>query len=139
MAFDPNTSPVRQTKDWTAAAAATAWMLGSIGRPATEDEVATLLGPERISPELGLLDGSLAGIAAMLEEQGLRAGNAHVSFDEVSERAGRQPITLLGRAWNHLTGVRGRDEGALLLANPSSSGWMGVGERMTRADFERLG
>lgn len=104
------------------------------------------LGPARISPALGLLDASGAGLVSYLGELGISAANnPDASFLDVSAAAGFQPMLIGGRAWNHWVGVRISDAPlnsglalVLALANPSP-GWMGVHQALGMADFDRLG
>jgi hypothetical protein len=138
LRFDPTIPPVRQTGDWQCSACSVAWMLCSVGRRVSQEEVCQLLGPSRISPEQGLLDGSGAGLVAFLGELGFQARAAWLDFDAVLERAGRQPLAIGGSAWYHWSAVRGRDGDVLLLANPAPT-WRGVGEEMTREEFRQQG
>lgn len=135
-----------QDYPWDCAAASLAWCLRAIGRPETEQDVINGLGPSRISPSLGLLDASGAGLVEYLGEIGIQAANnAAASWQEVVDAAGYQPMCIGGRAWNHWVAVRmggpaaGRpDAGVLILMNPSP-GWMGVGHDMDQSNFTRLG
>jgi predicted chitinase len=138
IGFDPSTPPVRQSGDWQCSACSVTWMLRSVGRQVDQDEVCELLGPARISPGQGLLDGSGAGLVAFLGELGLQAKAAWLDFDAVLERAGHQPLAIGGSAWYHWSAVRGRDGDVLLLANPAPT-WRGVGDEMTRDEFEQQG
>lgn len=131
---------------WDCSAASTAWALQAAGLPYTEDEVIAGLGPSRISPELGLLDASGAGIVDWLASIGVSAENdASATFSEVAVAAGYQPMIMGGRSWYHWTGVRmgGPAWGVpelpyLLLANPAP-GWVGISQYMSDSDFADLG
>ena len=131
---------------WDCAAASTAWALQACGHAYTEREVAQGLGANRISPAYGLLDASGAGIVAWLAEIGITAENdAAVSWQELIDAAGYQPMIAGGRGWYHWTGVRisnafTQDEGPFLLAlaNPSP-GWKGVDHILDEYKFRELG
>ena len=131
---------------WDCAAASTAWALQAAGIPYTEYDVIVGLGPTRISPTLGLLDASGAGIVDWLSTIGVAAAyNPYASWDELIGCAGFQPTIMGGRSWYHWTGVRmgcaaapEAPEDVVLLANPSP-GWMGVGQSMHETQFDSLG
>lgn len=140
LAADPQDVP------WDCAACSTAWCLRSIGLDYSEQDVVNGLGPARISPALGLLDASGAGLVSYLAELGIEsANNPYASWQEIQDAAGFQPMVIGGRAWCHWVAVRmGTDAlgiqnpRALALMNPAN-GWMGVGQQMYEADFVRLG
>jgi len=131
---------------WDCAAASTAWALQACGHPYTEDEVIAGLGPSRISPALGLLDASGAGLVEWLASIGVTAENdPDASFSELEAAAGFQPMVCGGRGWNHWTGVRmggvayrGVPFGTILLANPAP-GWMGITQYLTESASLVLG
>lgn len=135
-----------QDYPWDCSAASTAWALRTIGLDYTEDDVIAGLGPGRISPTLGLLDASGAGLVAYLAEIGVGAeNNPAATFQHVSDAAGFQPMVMGGREWCHWVGVRmggpcaGRPSiGQLVLMNPAP-GYMGVGQYMDALDFDQLG
>jgi hypothetical protein len=135
-----------QDYPWDCAACSTAWAMRTVGRSVTEQDVIAGLGPSRISPSLGLLDASGAGLVSYLAEQGISAeNNPSASWSEVLAAAGFQPMVIGGRTWNHWTAVRmgtiaiGRpDLDALALMNPSP-GWMNVYQSMMPAQFSSLG
>lgn len=135
-----------QDYPWDCAACSTAWAMRTIGYDVSEQDVIAGLGPSRISPSLGLLDASGAGLVSFLEEQGINAANnASASFDDVMAAAGSQPMVIGGRAWCHWVAVRigsliagAQNVEALALMNPAS-GYMGVDQVLYRADFDRLG
>jgi hypothetical protein len=112
----------------------------------SEQDVIAGLGPTRISPTLGLLDASGAGLVSYLGEQWIQAeNNADASFQEVLDAAGFQPMVIGGRGWNHWVGVRmgtvaaGREDLRLLALMNSSPGWMSVDQVLDEYDFQRLG
>ena len=125
--FDPATPDEKQRQDWTCAIRSTMWLLKSIGIDVTPDETQDAMSPRYVTPELGLLDATGAGIVQVLREQwGVTSENhASVTFDEVAALAGRMPVAIGGRNWGgpgkgHWSAVRGFDGTRLLLANPAS-------------------
>lgn len=140
LAADPQDYP------WDCAACSTAWAMRTIGRSVSEQDVIAGLGPGRISPSLGLLDASGAGLVSYLAEQGIAAeSNPNASFQEVTDAAGFQPMVMGGRQWCHWVGVRlspaifGRpDLRALALMN-SAAGYMGVDQVLYEDQFASLG
>jgi len=136
----------RQDMAWDCAACSTAWAMRAVGRSVSEQDVIDGLGPGRISPSLGLLDASGAGLVSYLAEQGISAeNNPDASWQEVQDAAGHQPVLVGGRAWCHWVAVRlgsdliGRpDLAALLLMNPAP-GYMGVDQVLYADDYARLG
>ena len=135
-----------QDYPWDCAAASLAWALQAAGLPYTEQQVIEGLGPSRISPELGLLDASGAGLVSWLAEIGVTAmNNGDASWTDIIVSAGYQPMVMGGRAWNHWTGVRmggpcfnGEDLEFVALANPAP-GWLDVGQYINSDQFEDLG
>lgn len=135
-----------QDYPWDCAAASLAWALQAAGLPWSEQQVIAGLGPTRISPTLGLLDASGAGLVEFLAEIGVSAeNNPNASYDDVVAAAGYQPMVIGGRTWNHWSGVRMGGIAAgldplvgIALANPAP-GWMGVGQAMTPETFDWLG
>lgn len=125
--FDPNTPDEKQRQDWTCAVRSTMWLLKSIGVAVTPDEAQDAMSPRYVTPELGLLDATGAGIVQVLRDRwGVDAENhATVTFDQVASWAGRMPVAIGGRNWGgpgrgHWSAVRGYDGTRLLLANPAS-------------------
>lgn len=135
-----------QDYPWDCAACSTAWAMRTIGFAVSEQDVIAGLGPERISPTLGLLDASGAGLVSYLAEQGIGAANdADASWDDLMAAAGFQPMVMGGRGWNHWVGVRmgsiaagGSGVPTLALMNPSP-GWMGINQTLTEATIAGLG
>jgi hypothetical protein len=131
---------------WDCAACSLAWCLRSVGFTHTEQDVIAGLGPSTISPTLGLLDASGAGLVSYCAELGVDAdNNPSASWYDVVGAAGYQPMLIGGRAWNHWVAVRmggpaaGRSSTAgVLLMNPSP-GYMGVDQALYELDFARLG
>lgn len=131
---------------WDCSACSTAWCLRTIGYGHTEQDVIVGLGPSRISPTLGLLDATGAGLVSYLAEQGVSSeNNPDASFDDVVAAAGYQPMVIGGRAWCHWVAVRmgGPAAGAarrlpLLLMNPAP-GYQGVSQALSAEQFAQLG
>ena len=125
--FDPDTPDEKQRQDWTCAIRSAMWLLKSIGIDVTPDEAQDAMHPRYVTPELGLLDATGAGIVEVLRDRwGVDAFNrASVTFDQVAGWAGRMPVAIGGRNWGgpgkgHWSAVRGFDGTRLLLANPAS-------------------
>jgi hypothetical protein len=143
--YDPTTPAIAQNDPWSCAPTSARWAMTAWGRHPTEQWFeSTMLAEGIVSTDLGLLDASGAGLARFLTEQygefGFAArNNGHVSFDDVKS-VGQSPVLIGGRQWNHWSGVRSYDPitDTLQLANPSS-GWMGVGQAMSRQQFTALG
>jgi hypothetical protein len=135
-----------QDYPWDCSAASLAWALNAYGYAITEAEVIIGLGPYRISPSLGLLDASGAGVVSYLAELGIPAmNNPSCSWEELEGAAGYQPMICGGREWCHWVGVRMGgtaagygDKGLVILANPAP-GYMAVHHDLWRTDFESLG
>lgn len=140
--FDPNTPTELQRQDWTCSIRSTMWVLKSLGVAVTPEEAQDAMSPQYVRSDVGLLDASGAGIVAVLQDRwGITAFNrAPVSFDDVAGWAGRYPIALGGRNWNHWTAVRGLDgDGRLVLANPGGTGPRFGQQTLNRQQFEDLG
>ena len=135
-----------QDYPWDCSATSTAWCLRTIGRSETEQDVIAGLGPGRISPSLGLLDASGAGLVAYLAELGVSAeNNPDCSWSDIIGAAGHQPMVIGGREWCHWVAVRmgtwaiGRtDLDYLALMNPAP-GYRGVDQVLDPEDFMILG
>lgn len=135
-----------QDYPWDCAACSTAWALRTIGFAVSEQDVITGLGPGRISPSLGLLDASGAGLVSYLGELGVGAdNNPSTTWQELVDAAGFQPMVAGGRTWCHWVGVRMGASAAnlgsglpLALMNPAP-GYMGVAQTLSEAQFNGLG
>jgi hypothetical protein len=135
-----------QDVPWDCSAASLTWALNAFGHGTTEADVVAGLGPQRITPQYGLMDSSGAGIVSYLAELGITAMNdGTVTWDEIQGAAGYQPMLAGGRAWCHWVGVRmaapafgmGPPD-LVLLANPAP-GYADVWQVLSHADFDRLG
>lgn len=135
-----------QDYPWDCSACSTAWAMRTVGYAVSEQDVITGLGPSRISPTLGLLDASGAGLVSYLAEMGISAANnSSASWDDVMAAAGYQPMVIGGRAWCHWVAVRmgssaiaRPDLELLVLMNPAP-GYLGVEQLLAPFDFEQLG
>ena len=138
--------PDYQDYPWDCSACSTAWSMRTIGFDVSEQDVIVGLGPERISPALGLLDASGAGLVSFLAEQGITAqNNPDATWDELLAGAGYQPMVIGGREWGHWVAVRMGTwaaglaiPSALALMNPAP-GYRGVDQVLDQPDFEALG
>ena len=136
----------RQDYPWDCAACSLAWCLRAIGRDVSEQDVIAGLGPGRISPTLGLLNASGAGLVDYLAEQGVVADYTSLAiWQDLQDAAGYQPMLIGGRRWNHWVAVRMGSQTAgreppdeLALMNPSP-GYRGVWGTLAEADFDDLG
>lgn len=135
-----------QDYPWDCAATSTSWSLRAIGRSETEQDVIAGLGPSRISPSLGLLDASGAGLVEYLGEIGVQAANnPSASWQEVLDAAGYQPLLIGGRAWCHWVAVRmggpaaGQPDLRLLALMNPAPGYMGVEQLLDESSFSILG
>jgi len=131
---------------WDCAACSTAWALRTVGYELSEQDVIEGLGPARISPALGLLDASGAGLVQYLSEIGVTASNnPNASWDDIVDAAGYQPMVMGGREWCHWVGVRmagpaaGRDTRDHVLLMNSSPGYRAIYQEITPGSFMVLG
>ncbi len=150
LPFLPDAPIDQQPNDWSCALQSTQWLLRSIGRnpdasnPVGDPWLTSELVPGIISPDVGLRNATGQPLADWITrtygaEMGFLAQASPVTFDDVAAGAGVNPMIIGGRAWNHWAGVRAlRSDGALRIANPSS-GWKGVDQSMSRAQFDALG
>ena len=150
LQFDPHTPTELQRQDWTCSIRATMWMLKSLGIAVTPEEAQDAMSPRYVTPDVGLLDASGAGIVEVLRDRwGVGAvNNAAATFDDVLAVAGRQPVAVGLRNWGgphkgHWTAVRGWDgpPGAerLLLANPGGTGAVYGQQTLNREQFDARG
>lgn len=146
VVYRPSEPPHAQQHDYDCSQESAEWSLWSVGRKPDDSWMEqTMIAEGVISPELGLLNSSGAGLAVWLNryygEDGYTAHNVDpVSFDQLASDCGRYPMMFGGRRWNHWSGLRAYDltRDVLLIANPSA-GWQGVGQEMSRDQFSRLG
>lgn len=137
--YDDQAEMPRQQRDWDCSAAATAWMGRSLGWGWNELDVAYEFALAGIAtPQVGLLDGTGAGIVRWLSLQPFSATNERASWSSVNELTGQCPIIMGSTRYYHWIGVRSGDGSRLYLAN-SAPGWAGVWQEMNRATFDRFG
>lgn len=135
-----------QDYPWDCAANATAWAMRTVGYKVTEQDVIKGLGPSRISPTLGLLDASGAGLVSYLKEMGITAeNNASATWEDMQAAAGYQPMVGGGRAWYHWIGIRmgsqtiGQPDRQVLAIMNGSPGYVGVYQVLDSWAFEKAG
>jgi hypothetical protein len=115
----------------------------SIGCSVAEEDLFDLMVPRYITREVGLLDGSGAGLVRLLSvDLGIRAKTERTSsFDEVAARAGSQPILLGSQRWvgpsgnnvatvGHWVAVRRLENGELVLMNPAGTSGPNFGQQV---------
>jgi hypothetical protein len=138
--WNPTTRPVRQNKSWNCSCASTAWVLQSMGIEVSQEDVVQRLGPARVNPTWGLMDGSGAALAELIEQEtGWPCGRRYVSYDDVFSLADVYPLALGLHGMYHWVACVGTDEaGHLKLANPAP-GYQGVGDIIDRDSFNRFG
>lgn len=146
IVYQPSEPPHAQQHDWDCSQESAEWSLWSVGRKPDDAWMEqAMIDQGVISPALGLLDSSGAGLAAFLTREwgefDYTASNTDpISFDALAEECGTYPMMIGGRNWNHWSGLRAydSDRDVLLIANPSA-GWKGVGQEMNRTQFKALG
>jgi hypothetical protein len=136
MTYDPETPPERQVQGWACSIRTATWMLKSLGGTLDAGAVQDLMVPQYVSPALGLLDGSGAGLADFLGLQtGCTVGHQWVDWAWLQAHAGTMPIGIGSPSMYHWLAVRGVNaDGTLALANPAP-GYDGVYDTMTEAQF----
>jgi hypothetical protein len=145
--YDSTIPTLTQTDDFSCSIFSATWCVRSVGVDVTEPTVRGLMMPGLVSADVGLLDGSGAGLARLFRDRfGLRAQSQQsISFDEAAALAGRGPLALGGHRWaevgGHMTGhwvaVRRFGNGELVLANPGGDGPKFGQKRLDRAAFEQ--
>ena len=95
--------------------------------------------PRYDSPAVGLHAADGSGLVELLRAHGYAADRLYPCLlSDVQARAGRQPVLLGGRVWNHWVYVNGLEsDGTLILENPSP-GFGGISHQL-RDSFTRLG
>jgi hypothetical protein len=149
--YNPDTRLILQNDPWSCWATSARMALEAWGRHPTESWIEPQAIADGIeSVELGLLDGSGVAGAAWLTRQysdpsegtpTIKAkATPSVSFDVAAASAGKTAILLGGHGWGHWTFVRRYNEvtGLLELGNPAGT-WMGIGQEMSREQFNRVG
>lgn len=145
LSFNPDAKITPQPDDFSCAIRSAQWLLRSIGRNPGDNWITQhLLDEGIVTREHGLMDASGQQFADWLNreygaEMGFTAHAVPVTFDDVAAGAGINPTMMGGRRWNHWSGVRSMNgDGSLHLANPAD-GWQGIGQSMTRTQFDALG
>jgi hypothetical protein len=142
LTYNPDFPLRLQVQDFACSIRTTQMLLESVGLIGVD--IGTLQGqmvPRYVTPELGLLDGSGAGIVAVLREcYGVQAHViSPVTFAQVTQLAGVYAIGLGGHGWNHWAAVRRFDGERLILANPAGTGPRYGQQTIDRQQFTDLG
>lgn len=149
VAYNPDATVDPQPDDFSCALHSAQYLLRAIGRhPERAWLVGQLVGPLSAAPiisrEYGLMDASGRQMAAWLQreygdEMGVTFAARPVNtWEDLVALAGKGPLMLGGRTFGHWVGVRAYRDGKVLLANPAGS-WKGVGQELTRDEFDALG
>lgn len=146
--YDPWTTVVYQTADWTCSCAASAWLLNSIGddrlgRPWNEWDVVNALRaatyPKAVDPEYGLAYADMRDLETMFNSLGYTVQRKQkLTVDDVRPVAGAYALQINGARWYHHSGARAIADGELLLANPAPS-WKGVGQELDQYEAAEWG
>lgn len=140
---------VHQRNDWSCAVRSTyaaLWAMAQEGHGEAVTygdegprDVYEWMVPRYDSPAVGLHNADGSGLVEVLRNHGYDAGReSPTSLAAVQARAGKQPVLIGGRAWNHWVYVRGvEDDGTLILENPAE-GFGGIKDQL-RDSFDRLG
>jgi len=130
-----------QFYSWTCSVCSLDWVLQAAGLAAASDRygVGQQIGyPENVNGTYGLMDATGSELQAVLNDYGQSSESARLGFDQVYARVQETTGCMSGGAWYHWVALRGTDDDALWIAN-SAPGYKGVYDRLSRADFERLG
>lgn len=140
LVYRPDAPLDPQPDNWSCSIQSLQFLLRSVGRdPSREWLEQQLLGNGIVTREYGLMDASGRQLASWITREYYPASAQNgVTFEQVLALAGRQPVMVGGRAWNHWSGVRRAEGDVLVLANPAES-WMGVGDRLDRGEWDSLG
>jgi hypothetical protein len=146
LVYDPNHPAHPQEESFDCSQESLEWALWACGRHSSDDWLESeMIRQHVMGRQDGLLDASGAGLARFINDEyrelGFSASNEpSVTFGALAAEAGRYPLLIGGRAWNHWSGVRGYDaaRNQLLLANPAD-GHKGIRQEMTPEQFEALG
>jgi hypothetical protein len=153
VTYNRTTPAIAQDDAWSCAPTSTRWALTALGRKPSEMWMESqMLVDGIVTMEQGLMDATGAQLARWVSDQygeyGYIANNEPaVSWEWVIHEGAKPdgsqhayPLLLGGRAWNHWSGFRDYDppRGLLLLANPAE-GWHGVGQTMSRQQFQAQG
>ena len=144
--WDAWASQPSQVYDWTCSACATEWTERAVWEARSDDvyanreQVVYAIGyPSNVNPTYGLMDGSGTQLQRVLREHaGLNTESGYLSFDAAYSLYSQTLGLMSGQSWYHWVGVRGVSGSNLWIAN-SAPNYMGVGDILSRHDFERLG
>ncbi len=145
LTYNPDAPVDIQDNDWSCSEQSAQWLLRAINRNPGDAWIRDqLLTNGLVTKEDGLMDASGGSLAAWLQreygaEMGLRFTNKNgATWEDIAAIAGKQPMMLGGRSWNHWTGVRRMTDAGLELANPAPN-WQSVGTVLDRAEWEQWG
>jgi hypothetical protein len=138
MHYDPSIPAERQVQSWSCSIRTATFMLKSLGGTLDAGTVQDLMVPQYVTPALGLLDGSGAGLAEFLGLQtGCDTGHRWVDWAWLQAHAGTMPIGIGSPSLYHWLAVRSLNaDGTLALANPAP-GYQGLGDTMSEAQFNQ--
>lgn len=130
-----------QRANWTCSACALAWVLRATGLDpnASENQCVEQIGyPNNINATYGLMDGSGSQLRRVLAEYGQDSNQGWLPFTDTYAIAEETTGLMSGAGWYHWVAIRGTSDGNLWIAN-SSPWYRGVGDILTRDDYQRLG
>lgn len=139
VVYNPNVPHERQNQDWVCSIRTAASMLHTIGDWITAGELQTLMvNAGLVTPEKGLRLGDGSGLAAFLQERtGLQAHYGFMDFDWLLQHAGTQPIGIGSGTLYHWVGVLDVLPDEVLQLNNPAAGYRGLGNTMTRDEFNQ--
>jgi hypothetical protein len=145
-AYDPWAHMPGQLYDWTCSACSLEWLKRSTGLITTDDiygsretTVYEIGYPDNINPQYGLMDGSGAQLARVLQDiYGQPTEQGWLDFDEAWDVASVGTGMMSGAAWYHWVAIRGVQGSTIWIAN-SAPGYKGIYDNLSAYDFERLG
>lgn len=124
--YDASTPPERQIADWTCSIRSTSWCLLSLGVPVDIGALQDFMTPRYVTPQLGLLDGTGAGLAETLRHYlpSSWAERVHVyeriDWTTLWAKAGTGPIALgLHGAYHWINVAAPQSDGHLSSPNPA--------------------
>lgn len=130
-----------QIASWTCSACALDWVLRATGLdPAsTRDQAVLKIGyRENINETYGLMDASGRALQDVYASYGQPSDAAWLDFDTVYQLAQHTTGQISGGAWYHWVALRGVQGPHIWIAN-SAPGYQGVGDTLSRSDWDRLG
>ena len=139
--YNPDLPPNMQDLNWNCSCCSVAWALQSLGYGVSEASItAAMVDAGLVNSTYGLLDGSGAQLQAWIKDTyGLEVHRwCPMDWDALTPVCGGGPGMLGGAAWSHWTAVRRGDAEGLQLSNSAPS-WQGVGQHMSKAEWDRWG